>query len=162
MQNPTENEISKYNDLVWCFLAEYSLNKFVVDENIAGQSTTGLLFQVTQDLGIPLEVLKSIERYLIGFAKEAMVHFNQDRLDSPLSIRLFCQKKTIEELKSAKTSSYFIAEPPAELPQVNHYSETKIEGGWGYFLIERGSDFNPASSESTSNQIDLYLYMEGK
>ena len=162
MQNPKDYEVSKYNDLIWCFLAEYSLRKFVVDENMASQSTTGLLFQVTQGLGMPVEFLKSIERSLMGFVREAMSHFNQDRLDSLVYIRLFCQRKTIEEIYSVRTSGQLNLEPAEEPTQKNRHYDAKKNGGWGYFLVERRGDLTPGSAVNAYHLIDVYLYKEGK
>jgi hypothetical protein len=162
MQNPKDDQNSRYDDPLWCFLAEYSLSEFVADEDTEDELTAGLLSHATQDIGMPLELIQSIERTLIGFAKEAMAHFNQDSLDSPVYIRLFCQKKPIEDINSAKTSSHFNAESNAESTQINRRSDTKMNGGWGYFLIERSGVSPAGSSMSTYHLVDLYLYKEGE
>jgi len=162
MQNPKDNQNSRPNDPVWHLLAEYPLSEFILDQDTGDEPTAGLLFQTMRELGIPPEYLENIEMTLTGFAKEAMAHFNQDRLDSPVYIRVFCQKKTIAEVNSVRTSSHLNAEPTTEPTQINRHSDTKMNGGWGYFLIERGGVFTPGSSVSTYNLIDLHLYKEGE
>lgn len=95
----------------------------------------GSLFKKLRDLNIPPEYVGNIEMMLTGFAKEALEHFKGGRLELPGRIRIFCQKKTIDE---------------------------KIRGGWGYFLIERGDDVSTGPSVRSWNSVELYLYKEGE
>lgn len=156
------NQNPKCNDPVWYFIAEYSLSAGTVGKNIESEFTAGTLFQTMQNLGIPPECLQKIERTVAGFAKEATVHFNQGRCELPVSVRLFCPQKMVEDVNSEKISNHCNEERSMEPAQSIRRAETKTNGGWGYFLIERGGDFPHGSSRNCHNMIDLYLYKEGE
>jgi hypothetical protein len=160
MQTTNDNLNSRTTDREWRFLGEYPLNELMIEMD--NRDRTSALFQTIRDMGINPEYLSNIESKLIGFAKEAMAHLNQGGPESPVYIRLFYQKKTIEDVNSAKSSSQFNAELTIGPKQIIHQSDTGINGGWGYFLIERGGGFPSGSSVSTCNWIDLYLYQEGE
>jgi hypothetical protein len=44
---------------------------------------------------------------------------------------------------------------------IKNQSSTIINGGWGYFIIERSGD-HAGSPERSCQLIDLYLYKEGE
>jgi len=123
------------NKPAWYLLAEYSLSEFLSDLNTGNKSMTGLLFKKLRELGTPPEYVENIEMMLIGFANEALEHFKGGRVELPGRIRIYCQKKMIDE---------------------------EMHGGWGYFLIERGDDVSTGSSVRSWNSVELYLYKEGE
>jgi hypothetical protein len=92
-----------------------------------------------------------------------MTHFKQGRLEISGGIRIFCQKKIVDDANSARTTSrHDQAEQAAEHGQIVLDSGMKKNGGWGYFMVERGENFSPTSSLNPHNCIDLYLYKEGE
>lgn len=161
-QNINANQQLRSDDPVWYFLAEFSLSEFMSDRDRTGDLTARLLFQTVRELGIPPDCVENIEMTLTGFAKEALMHFRQGRIELPERIRLFCQKKMIANANSAKTSMPYDAEPGMEHAPAIPYPGAKTNGGWGYFLIERGGNLSAGSSVRSWNPIDLYLYKEGE
>ncbi len=161
MQTEKVNQKSRNNDPGWYFLAEYNLDEGMVDINTGGEPTAGTLFQNLRDMGIPPECLKEIERTITSFAGEAKENFNQGKRKLPVCIRLFCQGKTVKNAYSAKTSDILDAgKIPGTASRVRP-SNLKMNGGWGYFLIERGWDIS-ADLEKFHSRVDLYLYKEGE
>lgn len=162
MQSGNDTLKSKDNDLVWYFLGEYSLSEFIGSKDIEDQHMNESLFQAIRDLGIPLEFIKKIKNTLTRFAGEAMVHFNQERLEFPVYVRLFHLKKMIQDLNSTKTSSQFYAENTLESAQIIEHSDKEMNGGWGYFLVERRGNLTVGPSKGSQILVDLYLYQEGE
>jgi hypothetical protein len=122
------------DDPKWVFLSEYLVSGFIAEE-IGSEPGVGLLLKTVQDFGIPPACLLEIEKTLTGFTQETIVQINQGRSGLPVTIRLFCQKRMMEE---------------------------KANGGWGYFFIERGGEYPAGSSANAHNLVDLYLYKEGE
>ena len=149
MYTSSDPQKSITNNSLWFFLAEYSLSEFVPSQDPGDELTAELLPQMMRELGIPLKYIKNIDMTLTGFAKEALVHFKQGSLELPGRIRVFCQKKLIDEANSTKTPRLSHGESiPIKCPP-----GTILNGGWGYFIIERsGGDDYP--------WVDLYLYQE--
>ena len=108
------------------------------------------------------ECMENIARTLVGFAKEALARYKQERLEFPGRIRIFCQKKIMDDANSAKTSRPYHTEQCRKQKQIFPDSGANTVGGWGYFMIERGEDLPPYSSAIPRNSIDLYLYKEGE
>jgi hypothetical protein len=161
MQTTTDNLYSKTADPEWRFLGEYPLNELMTEMDNRDRTNASLLFQTIRDMGIHEELLSNIESKLIRFAKEAIAHLNQGRLESPVYIRLFCQKKTVEDVNSAKSASQFNAELSIEPNQIIHQPDAGINGGWGCFLIKRGVTESEDASPRSQYFVDLYLYREG-
>jgi len=122
MQISNTDKPGRSNDPAWQFLASYSLSEFLSDHDNEVGSTAGLLFQMTRELGIPAEVLENIDMTLTGFAKEALLHFNQGSLELYACIRVFCQKKIINDENLAKTSRLYTVEQAAEHAHTIHSS----------------------------------------
>lgn len=157
MQTSNTNQESRSNDLEWYLLGEYSLSKFLSSHEKRGELTAALLSQTMRDLGIPQEYLENIDRALTGYAKEALEHFKQGGLELPGRIRVFCQKKMVAAANSEKISRLYNSEQAQNI----HPPSTIMNGGWGYFIIERSAD-NASPSERFHPYIDLYLYKEGE
>ena len=159
---PTSNakQTFRSDDPEWVFLAELSLGDFLSDHDPNTAATAGYLFQMVQELGISPEGTENIVRPLAEFAEEALVRTKEGRLEFPGWIRIFCQKKIIDDAKSMKSSR-----PPEQDKQQKQLfpgSGVRKMGGWGYFMIERGEDLSPDSYAIPHNSIDLYLYKEGE
>lgn len=143
-------------------MSEYSLGKFMIDIDSRGEIRFRLLFHLVQDLGIPPECLKKIERTLTAFAKEALVSSIQGNNTIVVYLHLICQKKWLVDVSSKEPSNNNNAERSSEFAQIIQHSDLKINAGWGYFLIERGERIAAGSSTEPQHWIDLYLYKEGE
>jgi len=151
-QNP------RADDPVWHLLAEFSLQDFLSDHDRRAETAAGLLFQVLRELSVSPEFAENIARTLAGFTKEAVERDKQERQEFPGRIRIFRQKKILDDVNPAKTSV-----PDRNIQGEKHTqsfpdSETKMIGGWGYFMIERGE--NLPSSATPQICVDLYIYKE--
>ncbi len=162
MPNSKDDPNTKSNDPGWDFMSEYSLGKFMLDVDSRGKTRFRLLFHLVQDLGIPLECLKRIERTLTAFAKEALVCSNQGKNALAVYLHLLYQKKRPADVSSTETSKNFNAERSSEFAQIIQNSDLEMNAGWGYFLIERGGKFTAGSSTAPHHWIDLFLYKEGE
>jgi len=162
MQTSNTNQIFWPNDPVWVLLGELPLRDFLSDHDRRDGPMAGYLFQTVRELGMSPECMKSIARTLAGFAKEAFAHHKQGRPEIPGRIRIFCQKKIIDDVNPGhSTSRSYHAGKVMEHAQMILDSGMKMNGGWGYFLIERGGNVSTESSASSWNSVDLYLYKEG-
>jgi hypothetical protein len=152
------------DNLVWYFLAEFSLSKFLSNPYRGDELTVGLLFQTMQKLDMPLECVENIAMLVTEFAKESPVHCKQEGLEFPARIRIFCQKKIIDAANAARaTSRPYHTEQAMEHSPLLLDVGTKMNGGWGCFLIERGGDDSSTGlSVGSLNSVDLYLYKEGE
>ncbi len=107
------------------------------------------------------ESMEDIAKALAGSAKEALVRSKQERLELPGRIRIFCQKKILDDANLAKSSRPNHTAHGKNQKEIFPDAGTHAVGGWGYFMIERGEDLPPDSSAILHNDIDLYLYKEG-
>jgi hypothetical protein len=160
--NFSADQKSRSEDPAWYCLAEFSLSEFVSDQDRRGELTTKLLFQTVREVGLPPECVENIDMTLTGLANEAMAHFKQGSAELPGRIRVFCREKMTAEASSPEASMSCHAEPGMDHSLAIPHPGTKMEGGWGYFLIERGGNLAAGFSASSWNLIDLYLYKEGK
>lgn len=163
MQTPNAQQNFKSNDPAWVLLAEFSLGDFLSDHNRRDEPTAGYLSQMVRELGMPLECVETIARLVTEFAKESPVHDKQEEMEFPGRIRIFCQKKIIDDANVARaTSRSYHTERAMEhsLPMILDFG-MKMSGGWGCFLIKRGSNVSGDASLSSHHVDDLYLYREG-
>ena len=162
MHHQNDYQNSRCDDPGWDILGEYSLDQLSFAEVNQDPLAAGFLFQAAQDTGIPLALLKSIDRTLTRLIKEALAQANAERPDPQVTFRLFCQKKVHPVKRHQKRSSQFVAEPLPESNPMPCFSEAEFNGGWGYFLIERGRGKALDFAQPHIHLIDLYLYREGK
>ena len=149
----------KSDDPVWHILAEISLQEFLPDHDRRAETVAVSLFQMLQELGVSPECVENIARTLAGFAKEALERDKQERQESPGRIRIFCQKKILDDVNPMKTSATDCNIQGKKHTQSFPDSEMNMTGGWGYFMIERGEDL-PTSSAIPHTCVDLYIYKE--
>ena len=154
------NQNSNPNDPEWHFLGEYPLKGLEVKVEIRDEPNDGMLFKTIRDLGIGAELIDSIERKLIGYISGAITLHNEGRIETTATIRLFCQKETVEDGDLLKSSSQLMENQATKNSYKIRQSDPAANGGWGYFLVKRGGDPNPASSVNTDIRIDLFLYQE--
>lgn len=131
------------------------------DDGKGDKLTAFLLFQPLRELGIQPERIKNIEMTLAGFAKEALLRFKGARSELPGHLRVFCQKKMLDDANSANNSRPDSTKHTMERTPILYYSDTTMSGGWGYFIIGR-SGHSAGSSERSYPIVDLYLYKEGE
>ena len=131
------------------------------DHGKGDELTAGFLFQPFRALGVPPEWIEKVEMTLTRLAILALVPVEQEKLARFGSIRVFCQKKMIDDANSVKTSSLCNEEQAIKHAPIKVHSSTIMNGGWGYFIIERSGD-DAGSSERARPLIDLYLYQEGE
>ena len=135
MQTSNPNQESRSKDLVWYLLGETSLSKFLSDPEKGNKITAGLLSQTVRELSIPIERVESIEMALGSLASEALAHIKHGRVEFPGRVRIFCEKKMIDE---------------------------EMKGGGGYFVIERSTGSSTSDCTEPHHLIDLYFYEEGE
>lgn len=111
---------------MWYLLAEYPLSEITSVDGEADELTAGFLDQPFRELGVQPETIENIEMTSAGFAKEALVHDKQAGSELPGRIRVFCQKKMVEDANSVKTSRLFNAEQAMEQAQIIHPSRSNI------------------------------------
>ncbi len=99
-------------------LGEYSLNRLSPEAEIDDQRGYEQLSKSVRDTGNPMECIEPIEAALRNFASVALRRIPPKGEPHPRLIRLFYQKKIIDE---------------------------QMKGGWGYFVIERPRDASPQS-----------------
>ncbi len=161
MANIDTDQRIRSGDPAWYFLVDLSLSEILADHR-SDERTDGLWVQTVRDLGVPLECVDNIKRTLTGFARDAWGHFKQGRLEAPGRMRLFCQQKIIDDANSTETTRFIHTEQAPENEQMIHHSSSKMNGGWGYFLIERGVNVSAGSPGGSWISVDLYLYKEGE
>ena len=162
MQTSNAKRHSSSEDPVWVLFAELSLRDFLWDQDRRDESAAGALFQKLRELGMSPDCMENIAKTLARFAKEALVRTKQGRLEFPGGIRIFCQKKIIDDANAEKSSRPYSTEQGTKQKQIFPDSGTNPIGGWGYFMIERGEDLPPDSSTPPHYDIALYLYKEGE
>jgi hypothetical protein len=149
------------NNLGWYLFAEYALSEMMPDNSKEYELTAGFLSQPFQALGVPPELIRKIELTLTGFAQKTRLPDQQGGLERLGGFRVFCQKKVIGCVKAAKSSRPDHAEPTMEPVPIQDPFGSILNGGWGYFIVERSRGFAD-SSERIHPLIDLYLYKEGE
>ena len=133
--NIDTNQTLRADDLVWYFLAEFSLSQFISSYDREDGLTATLLFQAVQELGIPPEYIENIKISLESSVEGALVGIDHGRSELPGRIRVFYQ---------------------------NRMKNQEMKGGWGYFLIERTGDSSADTPGDPPHFIDLYLYQGGE
>lgn len=146
---------------VWVLLAELSFTDFLLDQDRINAPVVSSLFPILQELGMPPEGMENIAGTMAEFAKEASVHTKQGKWKSPGPIKIYCQKKMIDDEGSVKTSQPYPIEQGKNQKQIFSEIGMNRTGGWGYFIIERGEGPQSDSSSISKSYIDLYLYKEG-
>ena len=162
MQTSNATQNFRSDDAGWVLLADLSLEDVLSDRDRREEPAAGYLFQTLRELGMPLECVENIAILLTEFAKESPVRYKQDGLEFPGRIRIFCQKKIIDDADAARATSrpYHTEQAMERSPMILDFG-TKMNGGWGCFLIQRGANVSDDTSLSSHHLIDLYLYREG-
>ena len=161
METSNTKQDFRSDDPVWVLLAELSVRDFWSDHERRDEPTTGYLLQTVRELGMPLECMENIAMLVTEFVKESPVHYKQEGSEISARIRIFCQKKIVDGVNAARATSR-----PCHTEQTMHHSPmildfgTKMNGGWGCFLIKKGGNVSNDASLSSHPLVDLYLYRE--
>lgn len=137
----TTNENVKFHNgnSLWYFIAEFSLSEIAVDEIRGAELTGGALFQALREIGIPLEILKTVVSMIKKNIGGANGIFDRSLPYLPDRYLLYCDRKTAYN---------------------KHHSIDRMDGGWGLYLIERGRDFTINSPQESCRIVEIYLYKE--
>ncbi len=82
-----------------------------------------------------MERIEPVEMAMRSFAREALKRIQPEEEAHPGLIRIFCQKKIIDQ---------------------------HLIGGWGYFVIGKPKEVSPRVGPETQGVLDFYIYEEGK
>ncbi len=148
------------DDRGWVLLAELPFIDFLSDQDQRDESVIKSRFQPLWELGMSPEDSKNIARAVARFAREILTPTRQRRSDFPEWIRIFCQKKMIDDV-NATISSLLSEQDKQQKEMVSDFAIGMI-GGWGYFMIERSKDLLPYSLPAPQSYLHLYLYKEGE
>lgn len=159
MHTSETNRKSKSADPEWHLLFVFSIQDLLTDIDQKSETATISLFRFLNYLGVSPDFVENIPKTIAGFAKKAEMHDEQERRKTPEQIRIFCQKKLLNEVI------------PMDFPmdnrnnlaieQTQNFSNIMANrlGGWGYFIIER-SEKNLSSSANRHTFLDLFIYKE--
>jgi len=163
MQSTSKNPIYQQDPLAWQRLGEFSLTQFSLAKSeprntlseveIAAQLRAGGLLQVFQALGVPPGELEWLVARLAQAVRRAPDQPGPGELQPVETICLFCQGRTMGEFQRAAVSNLCVSEaspnPAPPYPEV----AGPDRGGWGYFVIRRGT-------YGIEKVIEFYLYRE--
>lgn len=156
--HPSEtNRKSRSTDPEWHLLFVFSIQDLLTDIERKSETATLSLFRFLNYLGVSPDLVENIPKTIAGFAKKAEMHDEQETRNTPEQIRIFCQKKLLNEA----IPTDFPMENLGIKDQAQNFSNIKADrlGGWGYFIIER-SEKDPSSSPNRNIFIDLFIYKE--
>ena len=141
MQANNNHPKNNKDNPAWYFIAEFLLEEVNFDEFLGTELTAGSFYQAMLNRGIPPQYIKQIKGTIAKTIRGLSGSFNHNMPDLPIRICVFSNEKTMDRLP---------------------HSDGQMNGGWGYYMIERGGDFqNPACQEHL-RVMELYLYKEGE
>ena len=166
MKKNHDNQKDEPDYLSWELITQYSLGENTRDEDINAVLIASPLYTTMQKLGITPEHIHHIIGTVSLTATQARSHFLPGRSNMLVTIRVFCQRKTLAYALRLENSRRFDApisgNPTQEFLDLNITLESSGDrnyGGWGYFIIERGADLSIAYQERPG-VLELYLYKE--
>ena len=102
MQTSNAKQNFRPDDPLWVLLADLSLGDFLSDHDQIDGSMAGYLFQMVRELGMPLERVENLAMLVTEFTRESPEQYKPGRLEFPARIRIFCQKKIIDDANAAR------------------------------------------------------------
>ncbi len=155
-QAPNANLNHGTDRTAWHLLAEFSPKEFLSDHGRSDGLMAGFLSLPIQELDTLPEWAVDVETILASFAKEVSGHFEHGG-----RVRVFCQSKIIDEGHFERAALHLDpAEPEMERARAIRDSGKKMNGGWGYYAIEKGSDSDGAACQESCHIIEIYVYRE--
>ncbi len=155
-QPPNVNFHRSTDTTAWYLLAEFSLKEFLSERSRSDGWMAGFLSLPLQELDTLPEWVANLEALLARFAKEVWGHSEQSG-----RVRLFCQRKIIGDGYLERAASPLDpAGRKMEGGQAILDPGKKIDGGWGYYAIEKGGNFADAACKESCPVIEIYVYRE--
>ena len=163
MQIPDAHPYCSPDDSEWYLLTEWPLSEFLSDLDQKDVLSTRLLFQAVRRLVMPSGCVEKIEMTLAEFAKEDWGRRKPGERGGLGQVRVFCQRKIIDAERSgyASLQPHSAGQATEQAPMLFNL-EKKLNGGWGFFLIERGGIHSPGFAARMGDSVDVYLYKEGE
>ena len=137
INHPRNNE----DNPEWYFIAEFLLDEDNFGEFLGTELPAFSLFQAMLDRGIPSQSVKRIKGAIAETCRGVRGSFNHTLPDLPVRIYVFSNKKTVDR---------------------PHHSGDQMNGGWGFYMIERGGDFHSPACQEHLRVMELYLFKEGE
>jgi hypothetical protein len=136
------------------------LSEFLSDLDQRDALATGLLLQAVRCLAMPPACVEQIEQTLVEFVKEDWERRKPAKQGLPGQMRVFCQRKIIDVENAGRTAlqPHLTGQATEQAPMFGK----KLNGGWGFFLIERGGSLSPGFAARLGHSVDVYLYKEGE
>ncbi len=134
----------------WYLLADFSLREFSPERARGNGWMAGFLSLPLQELDPSPDFLANLEAMLARFANEVWGDLEQGG-----RVRVFCQRKIIDDVYLERAAPQL--DPAA---QAIRDSAKKMNGGWGYYAIEKGSDSDRAACQESCHIIEIYVYRE--
>ncbi len=155
-QAPNVNLNNSTDATAWYLLAEFSLKEFLSDRSRSDGLMAGFPSLPHQELDTLPEWLITLDAMLTRFAQEVWGQFEQGG-----RVRVFCQKKIIGDTCFERPASQLDpAGQRMERPQAILATGRKMNGGWGYYAIEKGRDSTDAACKESCPIIEIYVYRE--
>ncbi len=155
-QAPNVNLDHSTDVTAWYLLVEFSQEEFLSDRSRSVGLRAGFLSLLLQELDTLPEWAASLEALLARFAKEVWEYGEQGG-----HVRVFCQRKIIDEgYLEREASQLDRSGKRMERPQAIPDPGKKINGGWGYYAIEKGRDLTDAAYTEPCPIIEIYVYRE--
>ncbi len=155
-QAPNVNFNDSADATAWDLLVEFSPEEFLSDRSRSDGLTAGFLPLPLHGLDSLPEWGASLEAILARFAKEVWGQFEQGG-----RVRIFCERKILEDghLEGA-APQLDPAGQRMERAQAILDPGQKMNGGWGYYAIEKGRDSTGAGCTESCRIIEIYVYRE--
>ena len=149
-------------DRIRDFVAELLISEVTLAESLEAGFSIEMPCHITRELGLPPETIKKVEGTIIETVREAMDQLDIEQPNLLFEVRFYYSKKVAHVLSQMKSSKPGSSERSMELVQEFTQSKIPLNGGWGYFLVERGKDSLENSNLGSRQVIELYLYKEGE
>ena len=134
MQTANTNRGQRSKDLTWYLVGEFPLCSFISDATIDDKIKAAMCSQMGGNIENQKESIERVSIKLSALAKEVVENFTPGRAEAAGRMRIYCQMKMIEE---------------------------SVNGGWGYFVIERSSEAVTCAGREPDHAVDVYFYKEG-
>lgn len=140
----------------WYLFAEFSLKEFLSDGSRSDGIVAGFRSLPLPELDALPEWAANLEAMLARFAKEVWEYFDQGG-----RVRVFCQREIIGDGYVERAASRLDpAGQRMERAQSIPDPGKKMNGGWGYYAIEKGRDTTGAAENEPCPIVEVYIYRE--
>lgn len=141
MQTLNGNQNIPIDDPTWYPIAELSLDEVVLNQEKIVEFTAEPLIQTIRELSLPVEYIKRIEGTITEAIRGVNSSLNYCEQGPSVCIYLYFKKKLMDSVQQ---------------------TGDQMNGGWGYYLIERNRDLLNGCCEQLCRVVEVYLYNEGE